>query len=120
MATFGAENVTLHDKTCVPCQGGTPPLSDAEIVPLASQIDRDWRVVDGHHLEREWKFADFQNALDFVNAAGVICEAEFHHADFDFGWGRAKVTIWTHKIDGLTESDFVLAAKLDTITAVAK
>ena len=83
--------------------------------PLLTQLDDDWQVVDGHHLERTWNYDDFQTALDFVNDAGSICEEQFHHADFAFGWGRAKVTIWTHKIDGLTESDFVLASKLDQL-----
>ena len=90
-------------------------MSEAERQPLLTQLNNDWEVVDGHHLERIWSFEDFQAALDFVNAAGAVCEEQFHHADFDFGWGRARVTIWTHKIDGLTESDFVLAAKLDQL-----
>ena len=90
-------------------------MSEAEREPLLSQLNNDWEVVDGHHLERTWSFEDFQSALDFVNTAGAVCEEQFHHADFDFGWGRARVTIWTHKIDGLTESDFVLAAKIDQV-----
>jgi len=82
---------------------------------LLSELNDDWNVISDHHLERTWGFPDFAAAIEFVNSAGDVCEEQFHHADFDFGWGRAKVTIWTHKIDGLTESDFVLAAKLDQI-----
>ena len=104
--------MSLSDKKCIPCEGGVPPLSSEEIIPLLNQLDNQWNVINDHHLERIWEFSNFQTSLDFVNSAGAICEEQFHHADFDFGWGRAKVTIWTHKIDGLTESDFVLAAKL--------
>nr|AIF10652.1 pterin-4-alpha-carbinolamine dehydratase (PCBD, phhB) [uncultured marine group II/III euryarchaeote KM3_46_H05] len=107
--------MALHEKRCIPCEGGVPPLDDSGREPLLSELNGGWQVVDGHHLERTWSFPDFAEALTFVNAAGAVCEEEFHHADFDFGWGRVKVTIWTHKIDGLTESDFVLAAKLDQI-----
>jgi 4a-hydroxytetrahydrobiopterin dehydratase len=107
--------MALHEQRCIPCEGGVPPLDGAAIAGIIGELNGDWNVVEGHHLERVWSFGDFQAALDFVNAAGAICEEQFHHADFDFGWGRAKVTIWTHKIDGLTESDFVLAAKLDQI-----
>ena len=115
MIISGDEPLALHEQKCIPCEGGVPPLSEAERGPLLAQLNDDWQVVDGHHLERTWNFDDFQAALDFVNAAGAVCEEQFHHADFDFGWGRAKVTIWTHKIDGLTESDFVLASKLDQL-----
>ena len=111
----GDESGALHEQRRIPCEGGSPPLSEAEREPLLTQLDDDWQVVDGHHLERTWNYDDFQTALDFVNDAGAICEEQFQHADFDFGWGRAKVTIWTHKIDGLTESDFVLASKLDQL-----
>ena len=107
--------MALHEKRCIPCDGGIPPLTSEEQSPLLAELNDDWNVVSGHHLERTWGFGDFAAAIEFVNAAGAGCEEQFHHADFDFGWGRAKVTIWTHKIDGLTESDFVLAAKLDKI-----
>ena len=105
----------LANKSCVACEGGVPPLNDEEIGVLVKGIDEGWSVIDGHHLERFWSFPDFLSALDFVNSAGSICEAEGHHADFDLGWGRVGAKIWTHKIDGLTESDFILAAKFDQI-----
>ena len=114
-STSGDEPMALHERKCVACEGGIPPLTEEECNELRTNLNSDWKVVDNHHLERTWDFQDFQDALDFVNAAGQICEDEFHHADFDFGWGRAKTTIWTHKIDGLTESDFILAAKFDQI-----
>ena len=102
-------------KSCVPCEGGVPPLTEAERAGLTSHLGDEWSVVNGHHLECEWSFPDFVSALVFTNAAGTICEEQGHHADFELGWGRVKAKIWTHKIDGLTESDFVLAAKFDRI-----
>ena len=74
-----------------------------------------WKVVDGHHLWKSFAFPDFRTALDFVNRAGAVAEAEGHHPDLFLSWGKADVKIWTHKIDGLTESDFVLAAKIDDL-----
>ena len=105
----------LEGKKCIPCEGGVPPLSEKESNNLLDKINDGWQLIDNHHIERTWKFSDFQKALNFVNMAGVICEEENHHADFEIGWGRAKALIWTHKIDGLTESDFILAAKLDVL-----
>tara|TARA_B100000029_G_scaffold138227_1_gene133183 strand:+ start:6516 stop:6842 length:327 start_codon:yes stop_codon:yes gene_type:complete len=105
----------LAAKRCVPCDGGVPPLDDDEQTGLLVQLADGWSVIDGHHLLREWSFPDFVSALEFTNSAGAICEEQGHHADFEVGWGRVKAMIWTHKIDGLTESDFVLAAKFDMI-----
>ncbi|MBK70196.1 MAG: pterin-4-alpha-carbinolamine dehydratase [Euryarchaeota archaeon] len=97
------------------CEGGQPALTESQISDLLPGLSEGWRVVENHHLEREWGFHDFSTALEFVNLAGEICEEEGHHADFEVGWGRVKAEIWTHKIDGLTESDFYLAAKFDRI-----
>ena len=105
----------LNKKTCVPCQGGVPPMSGDAISKLMPEIDAAWSVVDQHHLVRTWGFPDFITALEFLNSTGAICELEGHHADFEIGWGRVVAQIWTHKIDGLTESDFILAAKLDQL-----
>jgi len=105
--------MALHEKRCAACEEATEPLPADSIEQLAGELSARWSVVDGHHLEGDWVFADFATALAFVNRAGAVCEAEWHHADFHFGWGRVKVLIWTHKVDGLTEADFVLAAKLD-------
>lgn len=102
----------LARKSCLPCKGGTPPLKGAEIPPLLSQV-AGWEVVDEHHLRKVFRFKDFKATLDFVNRVGVIAEQEGHHPDICFGWGKATCEIWTHKINGLTESDFILAAKVD-------
>ena len=104
----------LKAKRCVPCQGGVPPLSADEQQTLLAQLDPEWSVVDGHHLERGFTLSDFRAALAFTNEVGELAEAEGHHPDIHLSWGRVGLTIWTHKIDGLTESDFVLAAKVDT------
>jgi 4a-hydroxytetrahydrobiopterin dehydratase len=102
----------LAEKTCVPCRGGVPPLNADEIKQLAPQVN-NWNVVNNHHIEKEFRFSDFKTALDFVNRVGAIAEQQGHHPDIYLAWGKARVTIWTHKIDGLTESDFILAAKID-------
>ena len=104
--------MSLAEKHCVPCRGGVPPLKGAEIEKFRSQIS-GWQVVDEHHLLKSYSFPDFQTALDFVNRVGAIAEAEGHHPDIYLTWGKAEIKIWTHKIDGLTESDFILAAKID-------
>lgn len=108
------DNDNLAEKVCVPCRGGVPPLTDEERAPLLKQIP-EWDVIDGHHLERDYKFDDFMAALQFANAAGKVAEEQGHHPEITIGWGHAKVQIWTHKIDGLTESDFILAAKFDRL-----
>jgi 4a-hydroxytetrahydrobiopterin dehydratase len=104
----------LADQTCVPCRGGVPPLQRDAIQKLHAEIP-EWEVPNDHHLFRVFKFPDFKKALDFVNRAGAIAEEQGHHPDLLLAWGKVEVTIYTHKIDGLTESDFVLAAKLDKI-----
>jgi 4a-hydroxytetrahydrobiopterin dehydratase len=103
----------LAQKECVPCKGGVPPLTPAENDRLLAELGGGWRVVDNHHLEKEYRFPDFREALAFTNRVGELAEAEGHHPDIYLAWGKVRVTIWTHKIDGLTESDFVLAAKAD-------
>jgi 4a-hydroxytetrahydrobiopterin dehydratase len=105
----------LEGKECKPCKGSVSPIGREEAQKLLRQIDGSWSLIDNHHIERSWSFENFEKALEFVNYAGAICEKEGHHADFELGWGRAKAVIWTHKIDGLTESDFILAAKLDLL-----
>lgn len=102
----------LAERACVPCRGGVPPLTAEEIKPLLAQLE-GWTVADSHHLEKTYSLRDFATALDLVNRIGAVAESEQHHPDIYLAWGRVRVTIWTHKIDGLTESDFVLAAKCD-------
>ena len=103
----------LAQRQCVPCKGGTPPLAGKELDQLLRKLANDWRVVDGHHLEKDYKFKNFVEALDFTNRVGTIAEAQGHHPDIALGWGKVRLTIWTHSINGLTESDFILAAKAD-------
>lgn len=104
--------MNLAAKHCIPCKGGVPALHGEELRRLAEQVP-GWQVMEEHHLERQFKFPDFAKALVFVNRVGAIAEAEGHHPDLELAWGRVGVKIWTHKIDGLTESDFILAAKID-------
>lgn len=104
----------LASKTCVPCRGGIPPLKGESLSVLARQVPQ-WQVVKEHHLTRNFTFPDFRQALEFVNRVGAIAEEQGHHPNILLTWGRAEVTIWTHKIDGLTESDFILAAKIDQL-----
>jgi 4a-hydroxytetrahydrobiopterin dehydratase len=106
--------MSLADKTCVPCRGGVPPLKGDALQALRTQLP-DWEVIGEHHLHKAFHFPDFQKALDFVNRAGAIAEQQGHHPDILLAWGKAEVTIFTHKIDGLTESDFVLAAKINRV-----
>ena len=104
----------LSSRHCIPCRGGVPPLAGEELARLSGQLP-DWQVVDGHHIEKLFQTVDFKTALEFVNRIGAVAEAEGHHPDLCFGWGSVKVTIFTHKIKGLTESDFILGAKIDEI-----
>ncbi len=104
----------LAERECVPCRGGAPPMKGEEIEKLLKQLE-GWQVIDEHHLQKIYRFKDFRQSLEFVNRVGNLAEQQGHHPDICFGWGKADVTIWTHKIDGLSESDFVLAAKIDKL-----
>ncbi len=108
-------SIPLAQQQCIPCRGGVPPLEGQALEALEHELGADWRVVDGHHLEKEYRFPDFVTALGFVNRVGELAEEQNHHPDLFLAWGRAVVQIWTHKIDGLTESDFVFAAKTETL-----
>ncbi len=105
----------LSKKNCIPCKGGVPPLKGDELKKLFTQLKNGWKIVNEHHLEKEYTFPNFQKALDFTNKVGAIAESEGHHPDIHLSWGKVKIILWTHKIDGLTESDFILAAKCDEI-----
>lgn len=104
----------LADKQCVPCRGGVPALNGQALEDLIQKVP-GWTVISGHHLHREFRFPDFKRALAFVNRVGQVAEEQGHHPDILLAWGKAEITIWTHKIDGLTESDFILAAKIDRL-----
>ncbi|MEA2166307.1 MAG: 4a-hydroxytetrahydrobiopterin dehydratase [Thermoanaerobaculia bacterium] len=104
---------SLADEMCIPCSGGVPALEGAELAALTKSLGGGWRVIGEHHIEKEFTFPDFAQALAFTNRIGAIAEAEGHHPDIYLAWGKVRVTIWTHKVDGLTRADFVLAAKID-------
>jgi 4a-hydroxytetrahydrobiopterin dehydratase len=109
--------MSLEAKTCVPCRGGVPPLKGQEISDLHRQLpdSADWTVVGEHHLTRSFTFSNFKQALDFVNRVGMLADEQGHHPDILLKWGKVEITLWTHKIDGLTESDFIMAAKIDRL-----
>ena len=109
--------MSLADKQCVPCRGGVPPLEPAKVRELLGQLEQGRTLNDDGHIERLYEFKNFAEALAFVNKVGTIAENEGHHPDLYLAWGRCKVEIWTHKIHGLTESDFYLAAKTDRVFA---
>jgi 4a-hydroxytetrahydrobiopterin dehydratase len=104
--------MNLAEKHCVPCRGGVPALRGEELEKLRAQVT-GWEVVDEHHLLKSYSFPDFRTALEFTNRVGAIAEEEGHHPDLFLSWGRLDVKTWTHKINGLTESDFILASKID-------
>jgi 4a-hydroxytetrahydrobiopterin dehydratase len=106
----------LSSKECVPCKGGVPPLKGDTLTELHNKLGNGWQVVNEHHLEKEFSFKNFRDALAFTNKVGELAEKNKHHPDIYLAWGKVKTTVWTHKIDGLTESDFVLAAKIEELT----
>jgi len=106
----------LAEQDCIPCKGGVPPLRGPALTDLRNKLGGGWEVVNGHHLEKEFAFKSFRDALAFTNKVGELAEEQGHHPEICLGWGRVKISLWTHKIDGLTESDFVMAAKIDRVT----
>jgi 4a-hydroxytetrahydrobiopterin dehydratase len=105
----------LAEMECVPCKGGTPLLQGEALQHISDQLGHGWQVVDGHHLHKRFRFADFPQALAFVDAIGQLAERVNHHPDLCLGWGYTEVTLWTHKIGGLSEADFVFAAKVEAL-----
>jgi 4a-hydroxytetrahydrobiopterin dehydratase len=104
----------LAEKTCVACRGDVPALKGEALHALSHQLP-NWQVIDEHHITRSFAFPDFKQALDFVNRVGALAEEQGHHPDILLSWGKAEITLWTHKVNGLTESDFIMAAKIDTL-----
>ena len=104
----------LAARECVPCRGGVPPLKGDQITSLLEQLN-GWEVINEHHLVKNYKLENFREAQQLVDRIGELAESQGHHPDICFGWGYCEVKIWTHKIDGLTESDFILAAKIDQL-----
>lgn len=105
----------LSSKKCVPCQGGVAPLTPQEIQDFLTQLKPEWTVADGKRLERVFKFRNFAEALDFTNRIGQLAESQGHHPDIYLSWGKVRVELWTHKIGGLHENDFILAAGIDRL-----
>jgi 4a-hydroxytetrahydrobiopterin dehydratase len=105
----------LAEKECVSCKAGTPPLKGGALSALAAELGADWRVVEEHHLEKEFKFKNFRDALAFTNRVGELAERVNHHPDIFLAWGRVKLTLWTHSIGGLSEGDFIFAAKVEAL-----
>jgi 4a-hydroxytetrahydrobiopterin dehydratase len=105
--------MALADQQCIPCRGGVPPLRRERVDALLEELGQGWKLTESGHLVKSFEFRDFAGALEFANRVGAIAEQQAHHPDLHVSWGRCGVEIWTHKIDGLTESDFFLAAKVD-------
>ncbi len=103
----------LASKPCVPCKAGVPPLEGSRLGALHAELGNGWDVVDAHHLRKSYSFANFREALDFTNRVGELAEEVNHHPDIELSWGRVRLTVWTHTIDGLCEGDFIWAAKAD-------
>ena len=105
--------IDLNKKKCIPCSGATLPLKGASLQSYLKQLSAEWILVEEHHLEREYHFKNFKDALHFTNCIGELAEEEGHHPDIHLSWGKVKLIYWTHKIKGLSESDFIMAAKSD-------
>lgn len=105
----------LSEKKCIPCKGGIPPLKGQALSQLYIQLKEGWLIVNDHHLEKEYHFPNFKKALQFTNQVGELAEEEQHHPDIHLSYGKVKITLWTHKINGLSESDFIFAAKCDEL-----
>jgi 4a-hydroxytetrahydrobiopterin dehydratase len=110
-----SEEKPLAERACEPCRGGVPPLKSGAVRKLLTQLDGDWKVVNHHRLEKRYSFKDFHEALEFTNLVGEVAEKVNHHPDLSLGWGFVKVTLSTHKVHGLTEADFVLAARIEAL-----
>ena len=105
----------LASKQCVPCKGGVPPLKGDELRRLQEALGNGWEGMDEHHLTKEFGFNNFREALHYVNLVGETAEEQGHHPDIRLAWGKVGIDVWTHKIDGLTESDFIFAAKAEQL-----
>ena len=116
--TTKSEVGDLIHRNCVPCRGGVPPLKGEAIGKLLQEVNA-WEAVEEHHLAKSFRFKNFRTALDFLNGVGELAEQEWHHPDLALAWGRVDVKIYTHKIDGLSDNDFILAAKIDSLYQAA-
>ena len=105
--------MSLAERKCIPCRGGVPPMEQNEAEALLRELDDGWAVNADGHLERIYAFDNFRQAMRFANRVADIAEVEDHHPDLHVAWGECRLEVWTHKIQGLTESDFYFAAKAD-------
>jgi 4a-hydroxytetrahydrobiopterin dehydratase len=105
----------LSEEKCVPCRGGTPPLTHSEYEPLLQELSKEWSIQDEQKLQRSFGFKDFKSALVFTNKVGELAEQQGHHPDILLSWGKVEIVLWTHKIKGLSKSDFIMAAKIDAL-----
>ena len=108
--------MALRDEPCIPCQAGGSTLTAEELDLLRDELP-GWEVIDQHHLHKRLSFPDFATALGWLTAAAAICEQQGHHADFRVGWGYLEIDSHTHKVNGITRADAVLAARLDAMTS---
>ena len=106
---------TLASRDCKPCMGGVAPLKGDAIAKLIEKLGNDWKVIEEHHIEKDFQFKDFKEALAFTNEVGALAEYVNHHPEIQLSWGHVKIILWTHKIDGLADADFIFAAKVDTL-----
>ena len=102
----------LYLKKCIPCESGTPPLSGEKVSFFINQVP-GWDVIEGKHIYKSFKFRNFADGLDFVNTIGRIAEMEGHHPDIELSWGKVGIKLFTHKINGLSDNDFIMAAKIN-------
>ncbi len=109
-----SDSGSLTEKKCVPCRGGISPLTGAPLKELNDQI-LDWKVIEEHHILKSFKFKNFRMALEFVYKVGNLAEIEWHHPDINLSWGKVDIKLYTHKIDGLSQNDFIMAAKIDEL-----
>jgi 4a-hydroxytetrahydrobiopterin dehydratase len=114
-----APSIDAAATRCEPCSTGTPALQGDDLARVRSRVREEWQVVADHHLEREFRFRNFRDALAFANSVGDVAERLGHHPEMLVGWGRVRLTLWTHKSHGLTESDFALASEIDAVHASA-
>ena len=110
-----SKNICLLDKTCTPCQGGVPPLTIDIALQMLSELGEDWVIGSTGKLYKEYNFNNFLDGMKFANKVGELAEMQGHHPDLEISWGKCKIKIWTHKINGLTENDFILAAKINSL-----
>src|SRR3989344_3071808 len=105
----------LIHKKCVPCEGGMPPLSEDKIKEYLSQLKTEWEVLDGKKIRKEFKFSGFKDAISFVNRIAEVAEQEDHHPDIHIFYRKVVIELWTHAVGGLSENDFILAAKIEKL-----